>query len=49
MHEICLLANLLHEMGLLGYTKENAQLNRQNDFSFIDQINILLKKKNAMM
>ena len=25
---------LLHQMGPQGPTKENAQLNRQNDFSF---------------
>ena len=27
-------ATLLHEMGSSGPTTENAQLNRQNDFSF---------------
>ena len=27
-------ATFLHEMGPQGPTKENAQLNRQNDFSF---------------
>ena len=36
-------------MGPPGPTKENAQLNRQMTFFYINQISILLKKENTMV